>query len=68
MEASEEGKISMLRKAFHSGLGRALEPINQQVDKHARVGDHILWGFKYIQLSRLKSICTPGISQMLPVL
>ncbi|CAL5219627.1 g1500 [Coccomyxa viridis] len=30
MEASEEGKLSMLRKAFHSGLARALEPINQQ--------------------------------------
>ena len=41
METSEEGKMSMLRKAFHSGLAKALEPINQQVDKHARVEDQI---------------------------
>lgn len=32
----------MLRKAFHSGLARALEPINQQVDKHAKLKQQTL--------------------------
>ena len=36
--------MSMLRDAFHSGLTRALEPINQQVDRHAKVKHESLWG------------------------
>lgn len=44
MKASAEGKMSLLRNAFHSGLTRALEPINQQVDRHAKVEHQSLLG------------------------